>query len=207
MVRDEILLRGARFHPLGGHATAAALLVRGGRVAALGDEALAHVSPSAVEIDLAGATVTPGLVDSHAHPTAWALARRRLELRDAASADEVAALVAAARPTAGEWIVGQGWDAHAWGAPPHRAPLDRAARDRPVLLESHDLHAAWVNGEALRRCGIDRHTPDPPGGTIVRDERGEPTGVLLETARSIALDLLPRPGAEEISGEIGRAHV
>ena len=197
MARDEILLRGARIHPLGGHAAVEALLVRDGRVAALGEEAVSLASPSAREIDLGGATVTPGLVDSHAHPTAWALARGRVELRDAASADEAAARVATARLSAGEWILGQGWDAHAWGGFPARAPLDHAAPDRPVLLESHDLHAAWLNGEALRRSGIDRHTPDPPGGTIVRDERGEPTGVLLERARAIALERIPPPGREE----------
>jgi len=197
--QPEILLRGGRIHGLGGAPEAEALLLSRGHVVALGQPAEALASPAARVIDLGGATVTPGLVDAHAHPTAWALARRRVELRDATDADAAAARVAAATPSLGDWIVGQGWDPHRWGAFPDRAPLDRAAPGNPVLLESHDLHAVWLNAEALRRCAIDRHTPDPPGGRIVRDPlTGEPTGVLLEEARRPALARLPEPEPEAV---------
>ncbi|MBW3628153.1 MAG: amidohydrolase [Gemmatimonadetes bacterium] len=196
---DQVLLRNGRIHPLGGHRPVGALLLRGGSVAALGEDAVALASPTALVVDLAGAAVTPGLVDAHAHPTAWALSRRRVDLRDAPSPEAAARLIGATLPSLGEWIVGQGWDSHRWGAFPTHEILDRVSPAAPVLLESHDLHALWLNGEALRRCGIDRHTPDPDGGRIVRDPAtGEPTGVLLEEARRPAFARLPAPGPEEV---------
>lgn len=195
----DLLLLGGRVHPLGGHPPAAALLLRAGRVAAVGGEAevRARARPGARERDLAGATVTPGLTDAHVHLTAWALARRRVPLHGIESVEEAARRVAAAGGRG--WIVGQGWNRHLLGGLPTRQVLDRVAPERPVLLESADIHAVWLNGEALRRCGITRDTPDPPGGQIVRDPAtGEPTGVLLEEARRVALAQLPALAEEEV---------
>jgi hypothetical protein len=193
------LLLGGRIRPLGGRPAAGALLVAGGRVAALGTEAeVRAAAPRDAEVvDLAGATVTPGITDAHTHPTAWALGRRRLALHDCASLEEILERVGAA-PGRG-WILGQGWSRHVLGEVPDRRPLDRVAPERPVLLESRDIHAAWVNGAALRLCGITRDTPDPPGGEIVRDpETGEPTGMILEEAKKLVLAHVPVPGREEI---------
>ena len=198
----ELLLLGARVRASAAAAPVEALLVRGGRVRALGGEAelRRRAAPGAQVIDLAGATVVPGLVDAHLHPTAWALARRRAGLHGARGPDEAVARVraAAAAADAAGWVLGQGWSQHLLGALPTREALDRALPGRPVFLDSADLHAAWLSGEALRRCGIDRHTPDPPAGRVVRDAAGEPTGVLLEEARQLALAHLPEPGLDEI---------
>lgn len=197
----DILLLGGRIYPSAEHAARAALLVRQGRVAAVGGESEVRgaASADARVVRLEGAVVTPGITDAHTHPTAWALGRRRVVLHDAASEDEAARRVAECAAPVGEWVLGQGWDQHRWGRLPHRASLDAVAPRRPVLLESHDIHAAWLNSEALRRCGIHAGTPDPDGGTIVRDPAtGEPTGVLLEEARKLALGHLPEPSLDEV---------
>jgi len=89
---------------------------------------------------------------------------------------------------------GRGWNPHLWnGEAPHRDGLDRVVPELPVALQSHDMHALWANGAALRAAGITADTPDPPDGRIVRDERGEPTGLLLENAARLVTERIPAP--------------
>ena len=96
------------------------------------------------------------------------------------------------------WLRGHGWNPHHWGgAYPQRQLLDAVAPDRPVVLQSHDMHALWANSPALAAAGIDRDTPDPDGGRIVRDAEGEPTGVLLEMAAQLLSRRAPPPSVAE----------
>ena len=196
----DLVLLARRIHLLGDAPPVPALLVRDGRVHTAGAEAavLALAASDAPVVSLPDAVVTPGFTDAHVHLTTWALARRRVDLNAARTLDDgVAAVAEAARAAAG-WILGLGWDAHRWGSLPTREPLDRVAPGRPVYLESHDIHAAWVSSEALRLAGIDASTPDPEGGTIVRDPAtGEPTGVLLENAKLLVAAHVPPTTAEE----------
>lgn len=182
----------------------AALLVRDGRVVAVGEpRALRRRAPEAAVAELRGATVTPGLTDAHLHLVEWALARRDVDLSEATSAADAAARVARHARGSGEaWVVGHGWTPEAWGGFPDRAALDRAVPDRPVALRSHDMHAWWVNGVALERAGITRDTADPPGGRILRDEAGEPTGVLLEDAARPVVDRIPAPDEDATAGAV-----
>lgn len=201
---DRIVL-ARRIHLLGDAAPVTALLLRGGRVAAAGTEAemRAAALPGAVVESLGDATVTPGLTDAHVHLSTWALLRRQVELNAAATlADGVEMVRRHVAAGAEGWVRGIGWDAHRWGTLPTRADLDAVAPGVPVFLESHDFHAAWLNGEALRRCGITRDTPDPEGGEIVRDAAGEPTGVLKETAVRLAAPHLPVPTEAEVRGAL-----
>lgn len=200
----EVLLIADRIYPLGGHPPVRALLVRDGRVAALGDEGQvrALASPQARVERLEGATVTPGITDAHVHLTAWAMNRRRIDLRGVTSIAQVATRVeaaAAAAPGHG-WLLGHGWNLHHLDRSPRREDLDRVAPDRPVVLESNDIHSAWLNSEALRRCGITRDTPDPSGGEIARDpQTGEPTGLLLEfEAKKLAYAHVPPSSDQEV---------
>lgn len=196
----ELIVLARRIHLLGGARPVRALLVRGGRVALAGTEEAVRAAalPGARVERLGEATVTPGLTDAHVHLTTWALARRAVELRGARTPEEAAARVAEAARAGSGWILGQGWNGNRWGGFPTREVLDRAAPGRPVYLESHDIHAAWLSSEALRRCGIGRGTPDPEGGAILRDESGEPTGVLLENAKALAVPHLPEPSRDEV---------
>ncbi|HET7425317.1 MAG TPA: amidohydrolase [Gemmatimonadales bacterium] len=169
-----------------------------GKVRAVGPHA--HLFRSAPvglpRYELPEALVTPGFVDGHTHFAFWALGRRRVQLAGASTRAEAVRRVGEAAPEQG-WVLGQGWDTNRWDEPPHRAPLD-AVQSGPVYLDSLDVHAAWVNTAALRAARIGADTPDPPGGRIVRDDSGEPTGLLLERAVELVTRVLPRPPADRL---------
>jgi hypothetical protein len=198
----SLLIRAGRVRTLevGDAGTATAVLVRAGRVAAVGGyPELRAAAPEAELLDLPGTTITPGLTDAHVHLTEWAVTRSHVELGAAESPRAAVDLVAGSRYTRGNWVRGRGWNAHRWnGAPPHRAALDDVFPDQPVALQSHDMHALWVNSAALAAAGIDAGTADPPGGSIVRDEQGEPSGLLLERAGELVIAQLPLPSLAEV---------
>ncbi len=180
---------------------ATAVAVRDGHILALGrDDKLSSLrGPHTRVIDARGRTLLPGFTDSHIHLVAWALQQQRVDLWGTTSLAEALARVRtkaqAAEP--GAWLRGGGWDASLWqdldAEWPTAAHLDAVVPDRPVALESKDLHSLWVNSYTLRLAGITAETPDPPGGVIVRDPRtGQPTGVLKENARDLVFRLLPK---------------
>jgi hypothetical protein len=193
-----VLLTNGRIHTMDAAASVVdTVVVRDGRVAFAGRRA--EVNPAAGEavLDLGGRTVLPGLVDGHGHLMLLARARLELDLASAGSEDEIARMVAAAaaRLAPGEWIGGRGWDQTRWPGQrfPTRASLDRAAPGHPVALVRVDGHATWASGAALERAGITRHSGDPAGGRILRDARGEPTGVLIDLAQDQIRARVPPP--------------
>jgi len=191
LVRNAVIWSDGRRLP-----GASAVALADGRVVAVGAEREVCAAVGvADELDARGATVTPGITDAHIHLLAWARSLEELSLAGASGAEEVARRLAAhvaARPGTGT-VVGRGWDDNAWATAPHRDALERACPDRPVTLHSHDFHALWLNGAALRAAGIDAGTADPAGGRIERDAHGEPTGVLREHAVRLAAGLAPVP--------------
>ena len=195
----DLLLTNARVVTLDpAQPEARALAIRDGRVLAAGNEAeLAHLVDAHTQVlDLHGALAVPGLIDSHAH--LWGIGRMKLELdlRDTQSWEEIVERVAQAAKTRkpGEWIEGRGWHQEKWDHAPADAldgwpvkdALDRAAPDNPVVLYHASGHASIVNGKALELAGVAALTTDPPGGKILRDARGAPTGVLNEDAQALA---------------------
>jgi predicted amidohydrolase YtcJ len=164
-----------------------------GRIREVGPAALvAKAVPAGTPVfELPGALVTPGLVDGHTHLALWALNRTRVQLTGTRTLAQAVDRVAAAIPFQ-NWVIGQGWDANGWQQVPDRHSLDRV-QSVPVYLDSLDVHAVWLNTAALRIAGIDRNTPDPYGGRIVRDGSGDPTGVLLERAVELVTPFLPQP--------------
>jgi predicted amidohydrolase YtcJ len=200
---EAFVLLPDRVHVLGDRGPVDALLVRDGRVEVAGTAAACRAAAPAgtPELRVPGATVTPGFTDAHVHLTLWALARTRLDLAGSPDlADGVRRVARYAAGSGDEWVQGLGWDRNRWGGFPTREALDAVLPDRPAYLESHDTHAAWLNTEALRRCGIDASTADPEGGRLVRDPRtGEPTGVLLENAKALAAPHLPPVSPARIS--------
>ncbi|MFF5792668.1 amidohydrolase [Paeniglutamicibacter sp. NPDC012692] len=166
---------------------AEALVVDNGKIAFAGTaaKALAFAGPDAESVDLEDRLVVPGFIDSHTHLLMTGEALAKVELTSARTLEEIQARLAAARAAApgAARVLGRGWlfDSVPDGKPT-AAMLDAAVPDVPVYLDNNDYHSCWVNGAALAELGITRETPDPLGGRIVRDDNGDATGLLLETA-------------------------
>lgn len=173
---------------------AEAVAIAQGRIVAVGTVADCAPHAEGERIDLEGACVIPGLVDAHAHVLGLGIFLAEVNLVGCSDEDELVDRVRAWRGTAGGgWIRGFGWDQTRWPgkAFPHHAALSRALPDQPVYLTRIDGHSGFANAAALRLAGIDRTTADPPGGRIVRDASGEPTGVLVDKATELVERCLP----------------
>ncbi len=184
--------------------------ISGGRVAFAGSEVEleTRADPHTRRILLEPHEVAiPGLTDAHLHLADAAIAADDLDLTDAATLDDGLALVAeraSATPDPEAWIEGGGWDQRRWGRWPSAADLERVVPGRLVGLWSFDHHAYWVSAAALARAGVDARTDDPPGGIILRDDTGAPTGVLLENACPLVTDGVPMPDADRLADAIER---
>lgn len=178
-------------------ATASALAVRDGRIAAVGSdhELRMLAGPSTRVFDLEGRSLLPGFQDAHVHPTLGGWAILTCDLHDLPW-DREAYLArirdyAAANPDEA-WIVGGGWGMPAFpGGTPSRHDLDAAVPGRPVFLENRDGHGAWVSSRALEMAGLGAATPDPADGRIERDLDGLPQGTLHEGAANLVRRLVP----------------
>lgn len=176
---------------------AQSLLTRGGLIEFVGSDSEADTLPGVDRVvDLGGACVIPGIVDGHSHVHGLGQSLSQVDLFDAPDLSEMQrrlAAAAAADPEAPH-IQGHGWLLPQFGgAAPHRNMIDSVVADPPVYLSSNDSHSALVNSAALQEMGIDESTPDPEGGTIVRDQNGEATGLLLETAALVMMsDIIER---------------
>jgi len=196
---DLVLLGGEIITMDPARPRAQALAIRDQVIAAVGSDAdmQGWIGPGTRVVRLEGRGVTPGLVDAHCHLSGLGAALDSVSLRGAPSEAEAARMVAAfaaGRP-AGEWITGRGWDQNLWQPAefPGRASLDAAVADHPVAVRRVDGHALWANSAALAAAGIDRGTPDPAGGRILRDAAGEPTGVLVDNAVDLVESHIPAP--------------
>lgn len=178
---------------------AEAVAVRNGKILAVGstDELAGLRTATTRDVDLDGATLMPGFIDAHTHFVSGSQTLDRVRLAGATTMAEmqqrVAEKVRAVQP--GEWVVGRGWDDTKRTdvvALPTKNDLDVIAPDNPVYLGRADGHVGWANSVALRMAGIDANRADPYGGRIVRDDGGEPTGILQETAKKLVEDILPR---------------
>ena len=191
---------------------AEAIAVRGDRIVAVGTTAEVErlVGKTTRRIDLGGKAVTPGLIDAHAHFLAGGTDRlTQIDLSHAAVstiADVEAKVAARVAATAkGAWVQGRGWDE---GTLTERrlltaVDLDRVAPDNPVWLGQTTGHYGVANSVAIRLARIDRHTKDPPAGTIDRDGSGNPTGVLKESAQELVTSLIPAPAESLVVRAIG----
>jgi len=190
---DLVLING-RIVTLESPADAQAMASRGSRIVAVGSTAdvKAHVGRGTRVIDVQGRLVIPGFVEGHGHFTAVGESRLQLNLMNAKSWKEIIAMVGhavrQARP--GQWIYGRGWHQEKWrtrptpdveGFPTHHA-LSKASPNNPVLLTHASGHASFANQRAMDLSDVHASTPDPPGGDILRDSGGNPTGVFREAA-------------------------
>lgn len=195
-----------------GQPLAEALVVKGGKVVAVGSrEVLAREHPGARVVQVPG-VIVPGLQDAHGHLRSLGNSLAVVDLSGARSEAEAVALVKAAGPESrrGDWVEGRGWDQNKWPGQqfPGRALLDQALPATPVYLTRVDGHAAWVNGEALRRAGVTAKTVDPEGGRFLRAPGGsrEPTGVLVDNAMDAVLrGALPDLTEEQLESRLTAA--
>ena len=187
------LFHGGRIHVRSG-VSAEALLVRDGRVAAVGRAAdLAGEARNAERVDLRGGLMTPGWFDAHVHFMWWGFQMAELDLRAtktiAEALDQIGRRARELPP--GRWLTGGRFDKNNWGRWPTAADLDRVTGDRPVLMRSRDGHSRWLNSAALRAAKLGKDTVVPKGGAIFRDADGSPTGVLQERANELADRAVP----------------
>jgi predicted amidohydrolase YtcJ len=195
----DLVLRRAQVMTMsepGGAATAVA--IRGDRIVYVGDETgiESWVGSATRVIDASGCTVTPGLVDTHGHLKNLGLLLIEPNLVGTRSIDDVVSRVRAYQKEipAGEWIHGRGWDQNDWNTQSFPTWRDlESTGENPVYLDRIDGHALWVNRTAMERAGITRDTPDPPGGRIVREKNGEPTGIFIDNAAALIEDRVARP--------------
>jgi len=208
---DRVLVGGRIITVDAADSVAAAVAIKDGRILAVGTNAqvLALTGPSTERIDLHGLTATPGLLDAHCHFADGAVDRLYvldLSYPGVKSVGDVVARLQTERSKPGEWIRGRGWDEGKLAERRYilARDLDQVIPDRPVWLSHTMGHYGVANSVALKKAGITRDTPDPPGGTIDRDTQGSPTGVLKEAAQALVERLIP-PMAEEQRREAIRA--
>lgn len=180
-----------------GTPTAEAVAVKGDRIVGVGTEAdiLAAVDPAARRVRLPGFAV-PGLADAHVHALAFGEQLEMLDLRGLQK-EEILRRVAAraAELPADAWVTGRGWDQGHWQPSvfPTTAELDAATSGHPTVLTRIDGHSVWINTAAMRRAGIDRNTPDPASGRLIRFADGTPTGMLVDAAVRLVTKVMPSP--------------
>ena len=173
-----------------------------GKIIATGGEELVDEYPDAEKIDGLDRYVLPGLHDGHGHVSSQGFLNVELNVTGSQSLEETVERIAAydrANPGSG-WIKGRGWNQVLWPVKefPTAAAIDAVVADRPVWLRRIDGHAGWANSKALELAGIDKDTPDPVGGKIHRDDDGNATGTLIDTAMGMVSSQIPPNSKDDI---------
>jgi len=202
-VANTILLNG-RVYTLNPHQPwAEAVAISGDKILAVGSikDISSYRDSSTRVIDLGGRLLLPGFTDCHIHFMDGSLGLTQVILNGAATMAEIQKRVkeyATAHPNE-TWITGMGWSYPTFAPTglPDKKFLDEVVPDRPIYLVAFDGHSSWANSKALAMAGIKRETPDPPNGKIVRDNDGEATGALKESAGDLVAKFLPKPSREE----------
>lgn len=190
---------------------AAALAVLNGRFVAVGSEAVVMQwqGPHTRVVDAKGSRLLPGFNDAHVHFSDGGAALSAVQLTDVTSLKEFVQRIAdyAAHAPKGEWIRNGNWDETKWSPAklPTRQDIDAVTPDNPVVLDRYDGHMLLANSKALALAGITSKTPDPPGGLIVRDAGGQPTGALKDAAIELLQRVVPPLDAAQRRRAIERA--
>lgn len=200
---DVIVIHGKIYTVNRAEPWAEAVAIKNGRIVAVGknDDVLKLRGQGTKTIDAQGHLVLPGFGDAHVHFMEGSMTLMGVKLDDAKTIGDIQKAVkdyGASHPGDG-WIQGMGWHYDAFGetALPNKRYLDEVVNDRPVFLSCFDGHTTWANSKALQIAGIDRNTPDPSNGKIVRDAQGNPTGALKEAASGLVRKVVPKPTRDE----------
>lgn len=194
----DFIVRNAKIWTVDKNQPAAeAVAVLGERIVAVGsnDSVEAWHGPNTRIVDASGKLLLPGFNDSHVHFVDGGLALDSVQLNDATSAQEFARRIADRSKNAakGEWVTGGDWDETKWNPAvmPSKELIDPLTPDTPVFVSRYDGHMALANSVTLRLAGITAQTPDPPGGVIVHDAQGNPTGALKDAAMDYVYKIAP----------------
>jgi predicted amidohydrolase YtcJ len=199
---DTIFINGNIYTVSERQTRAEAIAVRGDRIVFVGANADVQTfrDDRTRVVDLAGKTVVPGLTDSHCHIFGIGERELRLNLEGINTLEDFLAKVKerVAQTEPGKWITGRGWIETFWKPPqfPTRQELDKIAPDNPVFLTRADGHAAIANSAALKIAKVDKNTPDPFGGQILKTG-GEPIGMLLDNAQDLVAKNISKPAQAE----------
>jgi len=185
------------------HPTAQAVAVLGERIVAVGSDAEVEAwrGPATQVMDAGGKLLLPGFDDAHVHFIRGGAQLANIQLHDVRGAEDFARRVAerARNVPKSEWILGGDWDETKWtpAKVPTKELIDPFTPDTPVFLYRYDIHSGLANSAALRLARITAKTPDPPGGVIVRDARGNPTGILRDAAMNSVIRVIPSLSHEQ----------
>ncbi|MBS0393022.1 MAG: amidohydrolase [Proteobacteria bacterium] len=188
-----------------------AFAVSGGRIIAVGSDREIDLwrGPTTRYLDAGGRRVMPGFNDAHVHFSDGGEALAAVQLNDATSSAEFVRRIAeyARRIPPGQWIRHGNWDETKWtpAVLPTRELIDAVTPDNPVAIDRYDGHLVLLNSKALALAGITAATPDPPGGVIVRDAHGAPTGALKDAAQALVERVIPAPTPAERRAALERA--
>ena len=200
----DLILFNASAHTMNqAQPRAEAVAIKGTRIVAVGSsaEVRALAGPNTRQVDAKGRTVLPGFNDAHVHWLTGGFSITNVDLRGAKSPEEFAGIIGnfARGLPKGRWILEGSWDHENWpGTPlPTRQMIDAVTPDTPVFINRLDGHMGLANSVALQLAGINKETREVPGGVIVRDANGEPTGVLKDAAMGLVEKVIPPPSWDE----------
>jgi len=202
--KADLLITNANGYTLMGDSLVqfTAMAILEGKVVALGETTDLQERFSQVEtIDLEGKTLIPGLTDAHGHVMGLGYRAMQVNLEGTRSIQEALDRVktySLENPDV-DWILGRGWNQVLWTENrfPTSEELEAVSDGRPIYLTRVDGHAAWVNAKALQMAGISRETIDPNGGKVIKDRRGNPTGVLIDSAMDMVDAVIPSYDPEQ----------
>jgi predicted amidohydrolase YtcJ len=208
IVADTVLVHGKIWTENPQQPESEAVAILGNRIVAVGSSAriLKSVGPSTKLIELAGKRVVPGFNDAHVHLVAGGSSLASVQLGDTRSEAEFRQRIAdfAKAQPKGTWILEGGWDHERWNPallPTHQA-IDEVTADNPVFVSRLDHHECLANALAMKLAGVDKNTKDIPGGVIVRDADGNPTGIFKDAAQGLIWRVVPPASAEDLKAAV-----
>ncbi|HEY1315263.1 MAG TPA: amidohydrolase [Steroidobacteraceae bacterium] len=200
----DLIIRHARIWTLNpAQAEAQAVAVLNGRIVAVGSDGavLTWAGSRTQVVDAEGKRLLPGFNDAHVHFEDGGASLSAVQLNDAPSLEVFVKRIGdyAARAAKGEWILAGDWDETKWSPAklPTRQDIDAVTPNNPLAIDRYDGHMILVNSKALALAGITAATPNPPGGVIVRDAAGQPTGALADAAAGLVERVIPEPTAAQ----------
>lgn len=207
---DKIIINAVIWTGDQSNPSAEAMAISGDSILAVGSNAEIekYKGPNTEVIDLNGAFVTPGFIDSHVHFLMGGFNLSSVQLRDAKTKEEFISRIKAFAETvpAGTWILGGDWDHENWGGElPSRQWIDEVTPDHPVWITRLDGHMSLANTAALAAAGVDRTVKDVAGGTIVRDATGDLTGIFKDNASNIIDRHVSDPSPEQVDNALQAA--